>query len=374
MAIIDSFENFIELIYFDNTIGEYLLCAGILLFGFLFRNIISKAISHLLFKPFKAFSRNKFATEFDALFKKPIKALFELVFIYIAFYPIHLPPQANIKVFKKVMVSDFITIIFDLFLVAVVTWIILRIVEYVSLVLLDKASETEDTTDDQLVAFFKELGKFGIVVIAIFFTLGAIFKMNIAAIVTGLGLGGLAIALAAQETLSNLLASFIIFVDKPFKAGELINVDGVTGTVEKVGFRSTRIRTLEKSLITVPNKSLVDNPLNNITLSSFRRVKFQIGVLYGTSHKQLTLICDQIRGYLLTHPEIDEDLLVKFDEYGASSLNIVVLFFVKTNEWDVMMKVKEEINFKIMEIVENNGTEFAFPTQTLHIPNMQKKE
>ncbi len=371
MDIFDRFEKIIKIVYFDNTVGEYLLCAGILLFGYLLRNVISKAISHLLFRPFKAFSRNKFANEFDNLFKKPLKALFELVFIYIAFYPIHLPPNLNIKVFKKIMVSDFITIIYDLFLVGVVTWIILRVVEYVYLVLADKASETEDTTDDQLVDFFKELAKFGIIVIAIFFTLGAVFKMNIAAIVTGLGLGGLAIALAAQDTLSNLLASFIIFLDKPFKAGELITVNDITGTIEKVGFRSTRIRTLDKSLVTLPNQTLINNPLNNITLSSYRRVKFSIGVLYGTSHKQLTLICDQIRGFLLAHPEIDNDIQVKFDEYGDSSLNIMILFFVKTNEWDVMMKVKEEVNFKIMEIVENNGTDFAFPTRTVHI---QKSE
>lgn len=367
----EEVKNFLDTVYLDNTVGEYLLCAGILLFGYLFRNVISLGITHLLFKPFKAFSRNKFSKEFDNLFKKPLKALFEMVFIYIAFYPIHLPPQANIKIFKKVMVSDFITIIYDLFLISIVTWIVLRILEYVYLVLSDKAAETEDTTDDQLVDFFKELAKFGIIVIAIFFTLGAVFKMNIAAIVTGLGLGGLAIALAAQDTLSNLLASFIIFLDKPFKAGELITVDGITGTIEKVGFRSTRIRTLDKSLVTLPNQTLINNPLNNITLSSFRRVKFSIGVLYGTSHKQLTLICGQIRGYLLTHPEVDEDIIVKFDEYGDSSLNIMILFFVKTNSWDTMMEVKEEVNFKVMEIVENNGTDFAFPTRTVHI---QKSE
>jgi MscS family membrane protein len=367
MDIFDRFEKIIKIVYFDNTVGEYLLCAGILLFGYLLRNVTSKAISHLLFRPFKKFSRNKFVHEFDGLFVKPIRALFKLVFIYIAFYPIHLPPSFNIKVFKKVMVSDFITIIYDLFLVGVITWIILRVVEYVYLVLADKASETEDTTDDQLVDFFKELAKFGIIVIAIFFTLGAIFKMNIAAIVTGLGLGGLAIALAAQETLSNLLGSFIIFVDKPFKAGELINVDGITGTVEKVGFRSTRIRTLDKSLVTVPNKSLIDNPLNNITLSSYRRVKFTIGVLYSTKQEQIQKIIDEIREYLLSHEQIDEDVLVKFDEFGASSLNIMILFFVKTNDWDIMMGVKDEVNFKLMKIVEANGTEFAFPTRTVHL-------
>lgn len=367
MDIFDRFEKLIEIVYFDNTVGEYLLCAGILLIGFLFRNVISLGISHLLFRPFKKFSRNKFTNEFDSLFKRPLTALFELIFIYVAFYPIHIPPSLNIRVFKKIMVSDFITIIYDLFLIGVVTWIVLRIVEYVYLVLADKASETEDTTDDQLVDFFKELAKFAIIVIAIFFTLGAIFKMNIAAIVTGLGLGGLAIALAAQDTLSNLLASFIIFLDKPFKAGELITVENITGTIEKVGFRSTRIRTLDKSLVTLPNQSLINNPLNNITLSSFRRVKFSIGVLYGTTSTQIQTICDEITAYLKAHEQIDDDITVRFSEFGASSLDIQVLYFVTTNSWDLMMEVKQEVNYEVMKIVERNGADFAFPTQTLHI-------
>lgn len=363
----EEVKAFLNTVYFDNSVGEYLLCAGILLFGFLFRNVISLAISHLLFKPFKKFSRNKFSSEFDTLFKRPLTALFELVFIYIAFYPIHIPPEFNIKIFKGVTVSGFITIVYDLFLVGAITWIVLRIVEYVYLVLADKASETEDTTDDQLVDFFKELAKFAIIVIAIFFTLGAIFKMNIAAIVTGLGLGGLAIALAAQDTLSNLLASFIIFLDKPFKAGELITVENITGTIEKVGFRSTRIRTLDKSLVTLPNQSLINNPLNNITLSSFRRVKFSIGVLYGTTSTQIQIICDEITVYLKAHEQIDDDITVRFSEFGASSLDIQVLYFVTTNSWDLMMEVKQEVNYEVMKIVERNGADFAFPTQTLHI-------
>lgn len=367
MDVLDSFEKFIELVYFDNTVGEYLLCAGILLFGFLFRNIITKSLSRLLFKPFKVFSRNKFATEFDTLFKKPIKALFELVFIYIAFYSIQLPPEVNISIFKGVTVSGFITIIYDLFLVSVITWLLLRVVEYISLVLADKALETEDTTDDQLVGFFKELVKFSVIIIAIFFTLGAVFKMNIAAVVTGLGLGGLAIALAAQDTLSNLLASFIIFMDKPFKAGELITSNDITGTIEKVGFRSTRIRTLDKSLVTLPNQALINNPLNNITLSSYRRVKFSIGVLYGTTSTQIETICNEINKYLLAHEKIDNDITVRFSDFGASSLDIQILFFVNTNSWDLMMEVKQEVNYEVMKTVERNGTDFAFPTQTLHI-------
>ncbi len=367
MKAFDSFEKWMKIIFLNNTVGEYLLCAGVLLLGFAFKNIITKSLIHLLFKPLKVFSRNKFTSEFDSLFKKPIKYFFGMVYIYIAFYPIDLPPSVNISIFKGLTISGFITIIYDLFLVSITTWLLLRLVEYISLVLADKALETEDTTDDQLVGFFRELVKFGVIIIAVFFTLGAVFKMNIAAVVTGLGLGGLAIALAAQDTLSNLLASFIIFMDKPFKAGELITVNDITGTIEKVGFRSTRIRTLDKSLVTLPNQTLINNPLNNITLSSFRRVKFTIGVLYGTKSAQIETICSEINKYLLAHKQIDNDIMVLFSEFGASSLDIQILFFVNTNSWDLMMEVKQEINYEVMKIVERNGTDFAFPTQTLHI-------
>lgn len=362
-----DFQEFINIKYYDNTVGEYLLCAGILLFGFLFRKFASKNISHLSFRFFKKFARNKFLTEFDGFLKKPIQVFFELVFVYIAFYPIHLPTTWNVMLFKGMNVNELITVVFDLFLIGSITWIVLRTVDFISLVLMDKASETEDTTDDQLVGFFKELSKFVLVIVAVFVVLGVVFKLNIAAIVTGLGLGGLAIALAAQETLSNLLSSFIIFIDKPFKAGELISTNSITGTIEKVGFRSTRIRTLEKSLVTVPNKSLIDSPLNNITLSSFRRVKFTVGLLYSTKAEQLRNVCKQIEETLIAHELIDNDFTVRFSDFGASSLDIVVNYFVTTNSWDVMMEVKQEINYRVMEIVETNGCEFAYPTQTIHI-------
>ena len=366
-----NFDEIIAIKYHDNTVGEFLLCAGILLFGFLFRKFVSKNISHFFFRFFKKFARNKFLMEFDELLKKPIQVFFELVFVYVAFYPIHLPHEWNLVLFKGMNVNGLITVVFDMFLIGSITWIVLRNVDFISLVLMDKASETEDTTDDQLVGFFKELSKFALVIVAVFIVLGIVFKLNIAAIVTGLGLGGLAIALAAQETLSNLLSSFIIFIDKPFKAGELISTNSITGTIEKVGFRSTRIRTLEKSLVTVPNKSLIDSPLNNITLSSFRRVKTIIGLLYGTKADQIRNVCQQIEKVLTDHELIDNDYTVRFSDFNSSSLDITVLYFVSTNSWDVMMEVKQGINYSIMDIVEANGCEFAFPTQTIHL---QKSE
>ena len=120
--------------------------------------------------------------------------------------------------------------------------------------------------------------------------LSSVFDVNIAALATGLGIGGIAIAMASKESLENLLGSFTIFLDKPFTYGDIVTVNGYTGVVEKVGFRSTRIRTFDKSIVTVPNKNMVNAELDNLGMRPIRRVKFSIGLVYGTKVEQIKSI------------------------------------------------------------------------------------
>ena len=167
--------------------------------------------------------------------------------------------------------------------------------------------------------------------------------------------------------MSNLLASFIIFLDKPFKAGDTVNFDSITGTIEKVGFRSTKVRTLDKSLLTVPNKSLIDSPLNNITESPYRRVDFVIGLTYGTTSSQIEKVMQGIKEVLESHDDTKEDFTVAFTDFSAYSMDIRVIYFVHSNAWGKMVEVKQEVNFKIMKIVEDNNCSFAFPTQTIEL-------
>ncbi|HYG14971.1 MAG TPA: mechanosensitive ion channel family protein [Bacteroidia bacterium] len=349
-----------------NTVQAYLICVAILLLGYIFRNIFTRYSNKLFFRLFKKFSKNKFADEFVVILRGPVKLFFELIILFIAVSPLVLPPGWNINLYKNNDVNFILSAIYEGAIIISITWILLRMADFMSLVLMERAQQTADMSDDQLVTFFKELAKFIIIVLGFFVLLGVVFKVNIMALITGLGIGGLAIALAAQETLSNLLGSFIIFLDKPFKAGDFVNVSDITGTVEKVGFRSTRIRTPDKSLLTVPNKKMIDSPLNNISLSSFRRVKFTIGLTYDTTAAQLKTITSQIRAFLEEHMLIDEDITVLFTDFGDSDLKISVIFFVRTSSWDVMVKTKEEVNYKVMEIVEANGSSFAFPTQTVY--------
>ncbi len=191
--------------------------------------------------------------------------------------------------------------------------------------------------------------------------------MNVGSLVAGLGIGGLAIALAAKESLENLFGSFTIFFDKPFVVGDLVTIGGVSGTVEKVGFRSTRIRTLEKSYVTIPNKRMIDAELDNLSLRTFRRVKFDVGLVYGTSMSTIKSVVQKIQKYVDEHERTNQDGQVKFMEFGSSSLDVMVLYYIDTMDWGVFLDIKEEINYKIMEIVENEESDFAFPTQTLHL-------
>ncbi|MBA3900887.1 MAG: mechanosensitive ion channel family protein, partial [Bacteroidetes bacterium] len=201
----------------------------------------------------------------------------------------------------------------------------------------------------------------------IFLILSGVFRLDIGTLVAGIGIGGLALALAAKESLENLLASFTIFLDKPFVLGDLVQVGGILGVVEKVGFRSTRLRTLERSFLTIPNKKMVDTELDNLSLRTFRRARFSVGLIYQTTQEQISLIVNDIQEFIDQHPNTNQEGKVRFTEFGSSSLDIMVQYFVDTMDWDVFLNVKQEINFKIMEIVKKHGSDFAYPSTTVFL-------
>jgi len=356
-------------VYFGNTVEDYCLLAGMILLGFLFQKFLSKLLSNLLFRILKKFAKGVEREQFFKLVHKPLASFIMLIIFYFACSFINFP-----KEWKLAPVSEFglrlvIYRIYQLFLIGSISLIIMRMVDFIGLVLIKRADKTESKQDDQLIPFAMEVIKVVIIIFAVFFVLGTVFKINVGSLVAGLGIGGLAIALAAKESLENLFGSFTIFFDKPFVVGDMVKVGDVTGIVEKVGFRSTRIRTLEKSYVTVPNKKMIDAELDNLTLRTFRRVDQTIGVLYGTPKDKIKSIVADIQNFINEHPRTNQEGQARFMEFGSSSLDILVIYYIDTMEWPVFLEVKEEINFKIMEIVETHGSDFAFPTQTVHIDN-----
>ncbi|SES69390.1 mechanosensitive ion channel family protein [Anaerobranca gottschalkii] len=192
--------------------------------------------------------------------------------------------------------------------------------------------------------------------------------------VAGLGLGGLAFALAAQDTIANFFGGIVIILDKPFSIGDWILTPQVEGTVEDINFRSTKVRTFAHALVTVPNSSLVKGPITNWSKMGKRRITFNLGVTYTTPRHKLQLCVRRIESMLKNHPDIHpETIFVNFDSFNESSLDIFIYCFTKTTVWGEFLKVKEDVNFKIMAILEEEGVSIAFPSRSIYFENSLPK-
>ena len=233
-----------------------------------------------------------------------------------------------------------------------------------------RASETETKLDDSLVPLLRTSMRLFVTVVGILFVLQNL-NVNVSSLVAGLGLGGLAIALAAQDTVRNVLGGVTIFADKPFEVGDWVVIEGVEGTVETVGFRSTRVRTFYNSLVSVPNGNLMDAGIDNMGQRRWRRYKTTLGVGYHTTTDQMQAFVEGIRAIIQASPGMRQDYyMVEFHGFGATSLDVLVYCFIDAADWNEELRTRHVLNLDIMRLAESIQVDFAFPTQTLHIAEM----
>jgi MscS family membrane protein len=199
----------------------------------------------------------------------------------------------------------------------------------------------------------------------------AMFGYPVASLIAGLGLGGLAFALAAQKTVENLFGAFSIGVDQPFREGDFVKIEDFVATVEAIGLRSTRFRTLDRTLISIPNGKLADMRLESFTERDRLRLATVIGLAYETTAEQMRSVRQGFEDALRAHPKIWPDaVVVRFREFGASSLDIEIMAWFLTSDWSEFQRIREDILLQFMEVVERAGTSIAFPTRTLHIASL----
>ena len=359
--------NFLLTEFFGNTLQDYLWFLGAIIIGLLFKKLISKYLSHLLFKIVSKKDTKVGVEKFNELLTKPIGFCIMLSIIYLGSSHIQFPAEWDLVDENEMGLKMLISKGFSLIYIYSVFWILLRIIDFASLILHKKAELTENKMDDQLIPFIIEIVKIVTYIFAIFIVMGNIFNINIAALATGLGIGGIAIAMASKESLENLLGSFTIFFDRPFTVGDVVTAGNVTGVVEKVGFRSTRIRTFDKSIVTVPNKNMISTELDNLGERPVRRAKFNVGLTYDASIEQIKKVVKDIQEMIDKHPKTNQDGRVRFKEFGGSSLDIMVMYFVDSPDWDDFIDTKQDINYQIMEIVKKHNSDFAFPSTTVYL-------
>jgi len=249
-------------------------------------------------------------------------------------------------------------------------WGVISLVEPMSFLL----GRLKDLFSETMVAWFVKAIK----ILFIFIGAAAILDawgIEIGPILAGLGLFGLAGALAAQDLLKNLLSGVLILAERRFQVGDWIRVDGVVeGTVETIGFRSTAVRQFDKALVQVPNTSLADHAAINFSKMTHRRIYWKIGVVYATTVDQLRYIRDEIEAYILNNDDFakppEVSTFVRIDGFGDSSIDIMLYCFTKTTVWGEWLAVKERLAYRVKEIVSEAGSSFAFPSTSLYVESL----
>ncbi|MDW7685025.1 MAG: mechanosensitive ion channel family protein [Bacillota bacterium] len=223
--------------------------------------------------------------------------------------------------------------------------------------------------DQILIDFFTKVLRVIILILAAVMIVQT-WGYNVEGFLAGIGLGGLAFALAAQDTVANVFGGIMIIMDKPFTVGDWIETPSVEGTVEEMTFRSTKVRTFAQALVSVPNSVIANEALTNWTRMGKRRITFHLGVTYTTPIAKIKSCVERIRAMLESHPELNKDtIFARFDRFNESSLDIFLYFFTNTTNWAEYLKVKEDVNFKIMEILEEEGVSVAFPSRSIYVEN-----
>ncbi len=356
MKFVNEVQSYLNYTVANVTFSKLFIAFLIVFLFLLFRQIFSRIIVKYL-KRMAAKTKTTLDDELIETIYPPLKFLISALGFYFAFIYLGLGKNYNI-VASKLLVS---MIIFT------VSWVFYRAENILSksLEMFFKKKNYEVALG--FIPFFNRFIKFTIVIFSTVLIIQS-WGYNIGALITGLGIGGLAVALAAKDTLANMFGSIMILFDRPFKIGDWIKTSSTEGVVEDIGFRSTKIRTFENSLVSVPNSQIANEPVENFSLRKRRRIKFRIGITYSTPTAKVKDAVDRIRTMLIEHPDIYKGtLLVYFDEFADSSLNIFVYCFTNTAVWKEYLGIKQDVNLKIMSILEELNIEFAFPSLSLYV-------
>jgi MscS family membrane protein len=246
-------------------------------------------------------------------------------------------------------------------------WLVQSFIGFIALILETKANATAGRRDDQLIYFLRDFLKVIIFLVGVLLVLKFGFNQDIGAILTGLSIIGAALALAAKESIENLIASFIIFFDKPFFTGDVVVVKNVTGTVEHIGLRSTRIRTADKTLITVPNKQMVDSIVDNWSMRTNRRCEVKLEFLNSTSTEDLKKVMDGLNKFLDENKPPIESYNVYFSDFNKNGITITTEYFTIPFALEEFNKLKEKFNLRSKAIVEESGITMAAANNMINI-------
>ena len=338
--------------FFGNSIQHWIIAFLVLIGSFLLVKILYWIFSTV----FKNLTSKTKTNLDDVLVKNLQKPLINLVVIGAYYFSVsYLHFDKNIEI----ILVNIAYLLFTITLTSIVSKIIDALI---SEVIFPISKKYETSFDSHLIPVIQKAVR------AIIWSLGIVIGLDnigfdITAMIAGLGIGGLALALAAQDSVKNIFAGIMIFLDKPFKINDRIKIDGNDGTVEEVGLRSTRIRTLEGRIVTIPNCTFTDNSVINVTSQPALKVKINLGLTYDTNEEQMQKAIDILQDIVKGQDAITNDYAAGFNGFGDFSLNILFMYYVKPeSHW---LDTQTLVNKEVLRRFNEEGLEFAFPTQTI---------
>ncbi len=355
----DNIVQTMDKTFLGNSLWQYMAFAGILVLTIFVRFFIRYFLDVWL-------KRLTEKTDWEAddkllaAFRKPAFFLVWISGIYLALEVLDLPTD-------PIDIPRFLVALYTSLLIVDAAWFIYQSTAILSIYMQKFTAQTESKLDDQLVPIIQKALRV-IVVILAFVMIVQNLGYSVSSLLAGLGLGGLAFALAAKDSLSNVFGSVTIFTDRPFQIGDWIKTPSVEGVVEDVGFRSTRIRTFDKTMVTIPNSRIANETIENMDARPIRKVSMTIGVTYDTSADKMQQVVEELKKILTEHPSVDQGYhLVYFTDFGDSALTIFLYYFSKSKVWAEYLETRQSVNLAIMRKLEQLGVEFAFPSQTVYL-------
>ncbi len=364
--------DFLDRIYFDNTVRSYLLVSGIILFVLIVKRYLSQYVVSLIYKIAKRFWKTFDKTSFLALVVEPVKWFLAIVIAVFAIDKLTFPSALNVEIYGH-EAKDILSRVGPGIIIVTFIWLLLRFIDFIAIVLERKADLTAETRDNQLIVFFRDFLKVIIGIIGLLLIVKACFHQPIGNVLTGLSLVGAALALAAKESLENLIASFVIFFDKPFFTGDTIKVNAITGTVERIGLRSTRIRTADKTLVTVPNKQMVDSAVDNWSMRTERRAEIKLELSSGTEKIQLQSLVSGLNKIIDSYGELVTGHDVFIRDFSRDAVIITIEYFTQPGPIKDFFQQKNDIILKIKQLLEENKVALAGDSSNIVIKDENRE-
>lgn len=345
-----------------NTLTHFAIAAFFLISGVLLRHVVT----NIIFNRLKKLAAKTATTLDDKLFpvlEAPVATFVMLVGIFCAQKVLVLSSMHD-QIGSYGATVAFLLVVF---------WGVFRALSAV----LDHAQEVAHARQMGIAAFMPWIKK---TLLALFVVIAVLLGLqrigyNVQALLAGLGIGGLAFALAAQDTIANLFGSIVVAIDQPFKQGEMVKIGAHVGTVEDIGLRSTKIRLIDRSLVILPNKLVSSEAIVNLSRFTARRVEQVLSLTYGTPAAQMEAVAQEIRDLILKEAEVDPaSVMVYFRDLNSSSLDLWVVYATRHPDFPKHMALRQRLNLAYLQVVAARGLTFAFPTQTVHVASLPEKK